>query len=56
VQKTFGQEMPGIYFVAPRIAIVASRRVGGARPALLDPKVLWAGDTLYVTSGSSPDR
>jgi len=52
VQKVFAQELPAIYFVAPRIAIATSRRVGGVQPALLEPKVLWNADSLYVTSPS----
>lgn len=47
-QKIFGENLPGIYFVAPKITIAMSRRVGGAAPVLLDPKILWAADSLYV--------
>ena len=48
VQRIFGENVPGIYFVAPKITIALSRRVGGAEPVLLDPKILWAADSLYV--------
>jgi peptide/nickel transport system substrate-binding protein len=48
VQKIFGENLPAIYFVAPKVAVAMSRRVGGAQPALLDPKVLWAADRLFV--------
>jgi peptide/nickel transport system substrate-binding protein len=48
VQRIFGENLPGIYFVAPKITIAMSRRVGGAVPVLLDPKILWAADALYV--------
>ena len=51
VQKVFGENLPAIYFVAPKITVAMSRRVGGAEPVLLDPKILWSADTLYVTSG-----
>ncbi len=51
VQKVFGEQVPALYFAAPRISVATSRRVGGAQPVLLDPKVLWSADTLYVTSG-----
>jgi len=47
-QRIFGEHLPGIYFVAPKITIAMSRRVGGAMPVLLDPKILWAADGLYV--------
>jgi peptide/nickel transport system substrate-binding protein len=48
VQRIFGEQLPAIYFVAPRVTIAMSRRVGGAQPAILDPKVLWSPDTLFV--------
>lgn len=48
VQKVFGENLPAIYFVAPNIAIAMSGRVGGAQPALIDPKVLWASDRLFL--------
>lgn len=48
-QQIFGENLPEIYFVAPKVAIAMSRRVGGAVPVLLDPKVLWNPDALYVT-------
>jgi len=43
-----------VYFAAPKIAVAMSRRVGGAQPVLLDPKVLWSADTLFVT-GETPE-
>jgi peptide/nickel transport system substrate-binding protein len=48
VQKIFGENLPAIYFVAPKVTIALQRRVGGAVPVLLDPKVLWQADTLYA--------
>ena len=48
VQKIFGENLPAIYFVAPNIAVAMNGRVGGAQPALLDPKVLWASDRLFM--------
>jgi peptide/nickel transport system substrate-binding protein len=48
VQKVFGDNLPAICFVASNIAVAMSPRVGGAQPALLDPKVLWAADHLYL--------
>lgn len=53
VQRIFGENVPALYFVAPKVSVVMSRRVGGAVPALLDPKILWDPDTLYVT-GPTP--
>ena len=48
VQRIFGEQLPAIYLVAPDVSVAMSARVGGARPALLDPKVLWAADELFV--------
>lgn len=49
VQRIFGENLPELYFVAPKISVAMSRRVGGATPVVLDPKILWNPDTLYVT-------
>jgi len=48
VQKIFGENLPAIYFVAPNVTIALSRRVGGAVPGVLDPKILWQADTPYA--------
>jgi peptide/nickel transport system substrate-binding protein len=47
-QRIFGEHLPAIYFVAPKVTVAMSRRVGGAEPVILDPKVLWNADALYV--------
>ena len=38
VQKVFGENLPAIYFVAPKVSVAMSRRVGGAVPVLLEPE------------------
>jgi peptide/nickel transport system substrate-binding protein len=48
VQRIFGENLPAIYFVAPKVTVAMSRQVGGAQPVILDPKILWAADTLFV--------
>ena len=48
VQRIFGENLPAIYFVAPKISVATSRRLGGVQPVLLDPKVLWNSDALFV--------
>jgi peptide/nickel transport system substrate-binding protein len=48
-QKVFGENLPAIYFVAPKVSVAMSRHVGGAVPVLLDPKILWNAATLYAT-------
>jgi peptide/nickel transport system substrate-binding protein len=48
VQKVFGENLPAIYFAAPKVSVAMSRRVGGAVPVVLDPKILWNAATLYI--------
>ena len=48
VQQIFGEHLPAIHFVAPKVTVALSRRVGGAVPVLLDPKILWNAETLFV--------
>jgi hypothetical protein len=30
------------------VTIAMGRHVGGAEPVILDPKVLWSADTLFI--------
>ena len=46
VQQIFAEFVPAIYFAAPRVVIAMSPRVANARPALLEPFMLWNADTL----------
>jgi len=48
VQRIFGEELPAIYFVAPKITVAMSRRVGGAEPVVLGPQILWNPERLFV--------
>jgi peptide/nickel transport system substrate-binding protein len=48
VQKVFGEQLPEIYFIAPKASVAMSRRVGGAVPVLLEPKILWNPATLFA--------
>ena len=47
-EKIFADNQPQIYFVAPKVTVAVSRRVGGAVPVLLEPKILWNAESLYV--------
>jgi len=47
-QKIFAEQLPMIHFVQAKVFVVLSRRVGGAVPVLLDPKILWNAESLYV--------
>jgi peptide/nickel transport system substrate-binding protein len=49
VQKVFGENLPAIYFVAPKVSVAMGKRVGGAVPVLLKPEILWNAATLYAT-------
>lgn len=48
VQRIIGEELPAIYFVAPRVTIAVSPRVANPKPALQAPQLLWSADTLSV--------
>jgi len=48
VQKIFAENLPVIYFVAPRMYMGVSSRVGSMSPTMLRPQLLWAADTLTV--------
>jgi peptide/nickel transport system substrate-binding protein len=50
VQRVFGENLPAIYLVAPRVSVAMSPRVGGAVPGLLKPEILWNAATLYATA------
>lgn len=46
VQRIFAAEAPALYFAAPRVFVATSPRVAHARPALLQPSILWNADAL----------
>ena len=48
VQKIFAEHLPVIYFVAPRLHMGVSGRVGGLEPAILRPQLLWNVDRITV--------
>jgi peptide/nickel transport system substrate-binding protein len=50
VQKIFGEELPAIYFVAPRVMLALNKRVANPQPALQPPQLLWSADTLRIDS------
>jgi peptide/nickel transport system substrate-binding protein len=55
VQRIFGEELPAIYFVAPKVTIAVSRRVHNLQPAPQLPQLLWAADAIAV-SGPAPGQ
>ena len=49
VQRVFGEHVPALYFVAPKVTIALAPRVTNVNPAPLIPQLLWSADTLAVT-------
>lgn len=48
VQTIFADELPAIYFVAPRVFVAMGQRVANASPVVLRPQVLWDAEHLSV--------
>jgi peptide/nickel transport system substrate-binding protein len=46
VQSVLRDQLPAIYFVAPRVTVATTMRVLNASPALQLPQLLWSADTL----------
>jgi peptide/nickel transport system substrate-binding protein len=53
VQRIFGEELPALYFVAPKLTFAAAARVQNLHPAPQNPHFLWSADTIAV---SGPPR
>jgi peptide/nickel transport system substrate-binding protein len=50
VQAILGEELPAIYFVAPRVTIATTRKVVNPLPAPQVPQLLWSADSLAALS------
>ena len=48
VQRIFAENLPVLYFAAPRLYAAHSARLGGVTPSVLRPFVLWNADSLSV--------
>jgi peptide/nickel transport system substrate-binding protein len=48
VQNIFAENLPALYFVAPRIYMGVNTRVGGLTPSVLRPQLLWSADHITV--------
>jgi peptide/nickel transport system substrate-binding protein len=48
IQKIFADQLPVLYFVAPRLYMAVSTRVGGLTPAVLRPQLLWNVERMTV--------
>jgi ABC-type transport system substrate-binding protein len=49
VQRIFAENVPALYFAAPRMYYAHGSRVLGVVPSVLRPPVLWNADSLSVT-------
>jgi peptide/nickel transport system substrate-binding protein len=48
VQKIFAEHLPALYFVAPRLYMGVSNRVGDLNPSILRPQLLWDAEHITV--------
>lgn len=48
VQRLFAENLPMLYFAAPRVYIATSARMINLRPSVTRPPLLWSADTLAV--------
>jgi ABC-type transport system substrate-binding protein len=48
VQRIFSDNLPVLYFVAPRMYYAYNVRVEGVKPSVLRPVALWNADMLSV--------
>ena len=52
VQRIYAENLPVLYFAAPRLFYAHSRRLTGVAASVLRPPVLWSADTLAVTAAT----
>jgi peptide/nickel transport system substrate-binding protein len=48
VQRVFAENLPVLYFAAPRMYAAHSRRLAGVVPSVMRPPILWNADSLRV--------
>ncbi len=48
VQRVFGEEVPALYFAAPRLYMGVSSRTLNLSPSVLRPQLMWSVDTIAV--------
>ena len=48
VQRVFGEQVPALYFAAPRLYMGVSTRTVNLTPSVLRPQLLWAVDTIAI--------
>ena len=50
-QRLLAEHAPALYFVAPKVIVASSARLGGVKASVLAPSVLWNADHLFLTPG-----
>jgi peptide/nickel transport system substrate-binding protein len=50
VQRIFGEEVPALYFITPKVTLAVSPRLRNPKPAPQIPQLLWSADTLAVSA------
>jgi hypothetical protein len=50
VQRVFAEQVPALYFVAPKVTIALGPRVLNPTPAPQVPQLLWSADTLAAAA------
>jgi peptide/nickel transport system substrate-binding protein len=53
VQRLFAENLPILYFAAPRVYIGASARLMNLQPALTRPPLMWSVDTLALRTAAT---
>jgi peptide/nickel transport system substrate-binding protein len=52
VQRIMAENLPALYFAAPRLYAAHTARVRGVTPSVIRPPILWNADALSVTDGA----
>ena len=53
VQRILAENLPVLYFAAPRLFAAHSTRVINVMPSVLRPPILWNADLLAVTGAAA---
>ena len=55
VQRVFAENLPVLYFAAPRVYVATSARLTNVQPSLIRPQVTWSADTPAMTVELEPE-
>jgi peptide/nickel transport system substrate-binding protein len=51
--RVFNEQLPALYFAAPRVYVAVNARLRNLAPALIPPPLLWSADTLAVAPSTA---